>query len=129
MTDRTNALTAATGALSELVRAAAVLLPDGLVLESTGEGESLDHELLARTCVSCFASSADGDPAGTQSAFVEYVMLTADRVLLLQRGRREPRLALVALCERAANPQLLLVNARLAIATLEAELDPALLDG
>ena len=109
-----------------LVRGALVLLPDGLLLAGLGGETALDLEPLTRSASRCLASRATpGLTAGAPAPFVEYMFVIHDQLVVVQRGRREARLALALVCTREHNVGFALTAARLAMADVEAEFDLA----
>jgi len=113
----------------ELKVAALVLVPDGFVLGHVGEGGILEHETLARVATGLFAGVEAPEPDGAADRVTEYFILLADRVMVLQRGRRQPGMVLCTMTSREPNLGLLLTTARDAIAWVESHVDPAVLDG
>jgi hypothetical protein len=103
--------------LPGLVQAALVLVPEEVLLARVGGESALDHEPLLRAAVRCF-----GGPAADDSV-VEYLFVTEDHFVVMQRGRKDPRLALAVRCDREKNLALVLGATRAAIAALEAEVD------
>jgi hypothetical protein len=104
-----------------LLRSALVLLPEGLLIGGTGAESTLDHEPLVRAATACLV--ARGVPVLTErplARFVEYAFVSADELVVIQRGRSDERLALAAVCTREPNLALVLSATRQAIARLEA---------
>lgn len=109
-----------------LVRGGLVLLPDGLLLAGFGGETALDLEPLIRSASRCLASRATpGLTARPPAPFVEYLFVIHDQLVVVQRGRREARLALALACTREHNVGFALTAARLAMADLEADVDLA----
>ena len=57
--------------------------------------------------------------------FVEYVLVFDDEVIVVESGRRDPRLALVVACDREPNLALVQQACRVAIAAIEDTVDLA----
>lgn len=106
--------------LPGLVQSALVMLPEGLLLGGTGGASALDHEPLVRAAEGCFASF-DADDSLAERMF-EYVFVSIDRIVVIQRGRNDTRIALAVVCTRAANLALVMSASRQALLTLEASL-------
>jgi hypothetical protein len=101
-----------------LIRAALALLPEGLLIAGIGEEKSFDHEPLVRSAVACL-SRRNTAPGGNRDPFVEYVFVCVDQVVVIQAGRREPRLALALVCTREANLAFVLDSTRRALTAME----------
>jgi hypothetical protein len=109
-----------------VVCGALVLLPEGLLLAGVGGETALDLEPLIRSASRCLASRpAPGLTAQPPEPFVEYLFVIHDQLVVVQRGRREARLALALACTREHNVGFALTAARLAMADVEAEIDLA----
>jgi hypothetical protein len=109
----------------ELLRSALVLLPEGLILGATGD-DALSHEVLARSARRC--GETRGRPTRTTRPpghFVEYAFVYAEELVVVQMGRREGRLAFVAVCRRTTNLALVLTSTRQVIDALERGVDGA----
>lgn len=107
-----------------LLRAVLVLMPDGFHLGSVGAERVLDLEPMIRAAARCLAARPvpairdhGADP------FVEYVLVFDDEVLVVQSGRRDPRLALVVACTREPNLAFVQHACRAAITALEEHVD------
>lgn len=110
----------ACAALPGLVQAALVLLPEGVLLGGIGVGHAADHEHLLRAAAFCFA--ATNTPANPSESMSEYVFVSHDRLIVIQRGRTDDRLALVVVCTRAPNLALVMSGSRRAMQTIETSL-------
>jgi hypothetical protein len=96
-----------------LQRGALVLLPEGFLIAGIGGDSALDLEPLIR--------SAGKVPA---PPFVEYLFVTHDQLVVIQGGRRDPRLALALVCSREHNNAVFSLSAaRLAMADVEDSVD------
>jgi hypothetical protein len=107
-----------------LQRGALVLLPDGMLIAGVGGDSALDLEPLIRSAGRCFASR-ESPVLGKVPAppFVEYLFVTSDQLVVIQGGRRDPRLALALVCSREHNAVFSLTAARLAMADIEDGVD------
>lgn len=106
-----------------LIRAALMLLPDGILLGSIGGDRVSDLEPLVRAMRRVFTLRAT--PAISQrnpTAFTEYTFVTRDELVVVLAGRSH-RFALAAVCSRDATLGFVTSAARGAITELEAELD------
>lgn len=107
-----------------LLRGALVLLPDGFHLGSIGAERVLDLEPMIRAAARCLAARpvpVVGDDGA--APFCEYVLVFDDEVLVVQSGRRDPRLALVVACDREPNLALVQQACRVAITAIESSID------
>jgi len=105
------------------VRGALVLLPDGLLLAGIGDSV-LDLEPLIRSASRCFAGrSGPVLPNWRDEPFVEYLFVIHDQLVVIEGGRRDPRLALALACTREHNVGFALSAARLAMTDVEADVD------
>jgi len=107
-----------------LLRAALVLLPDGLLIAGIGAGSVFDHEPLARSAAHCLAPRdvpLVGDRAA--AAFVEYLFVIEEELVVIEAGRRDPRLGLVVVCKREVNLGMLLSSSRAALRNVEDSVD------
>lgn len=127
-------LAAALSEVEELVpgviRAAVILLPDGVQLAAFGEPHAIDYEPLVRACTRGFGPGA-GSLAlagGEPRRFDELYALLDDGLVVMQRGRHESRIALAAVCALEVNLALVLTWTRRAIERVEASIDFADLD-
>lgn len=114
----------ACGGIPGLLRAAVGLLPEGLLIDWIGEGNSFDHEPLIRSAVCCFGEHTApilGDEEPPQ--FVEYVFVIEDQLVVMERGRRARHLVLTVVCTREANLAWVLESARQAVQALEESVD------
>jgi hypothetical protein len=103
-----------------LVRAALVLLPEGLLLGGVGDGNSFDYEPLVRSTAHCLSTrgvalSCEEQPA----AMVEFVFVVDGEFVVIQAGRKDPRLALAAVCTRETNLSFALTSMRRALLGVE----------
>jgi hypothetical protein len=101
-----------------LIRAALTLLPEGLLIAGIGAEKSFDHEPLVRSAVACL-SGRNSVAREHRDALVEYVFVCADEVVVIQGGRREPRLALAFVCTREANLAFVVDSTRRALTSIE----------
>jgi hypothetical protein len=109
-----------------LVRAVLVLLPDGFHLGSVGADRVLDLEPMIRAAARCLAARPVPAIRDDGAApFVEYVLVFDDEVIVVESGRRDPRLALVVACDREPNLALVQQACRVAIAAIEDTVDLA----
>lgn len=111
-------------AVPGLVQGALALLPEGLLIGGVGEGGAFDREPLVRCAARCLTSSAGR--GRLVAPFVEHVVVSTERFVVLLRGRRYPRLALALSCATTTNLAFVLSGARSALTTLEGTLDPEL---
>jgi hypothetical protein len=116
--------------LPGVIRAAVVLLPEGLQLGAFGESHAMDYEPLVRACSRCFGGEAGALDVGQGEplCFTEYCALMDDSLVLMQRGRRNSRIALAVVCALEVNLSLLLTSTRAAIELIEAAVECAELD-
>jgi len=106
------------------VRGALVLLPDGLLLAGVGGESVLDLEPLIRSAARCFAGRTGPVLANWRDEpFVEYLFVIHDQLVVIEGGRRDPRLALALACTREHNVGFALSAARLAMTDVEADVD------
>ena len=115
--DPTPTLLRACGELPGLVHAALILLADELLLARLGGESSLDHEPLLRAAIRCFNCEA------ADASVLEFLFVTEDHFVVMQRGRKDPRLALAVRCDREKNLALVLGTSRRAMSALEDEVD------
>lgn len=111
-----------------MMRGALVLLPDGILLAGVGGESVLDLEPLIRSASRCFSERvmpALGAAIGTWPAqpFLEYLFVIEDQLVVIQGGRRDPRLALAVACTREHTVGFVLTATRRAMLHLEAEID------
>jgi hypothetical protein len=105
------------------VRGALVRLPDGLLLAGVGDSV-LDLEPLIRSAAQCFAGRTGPALANWRDEpFVEYLVVIHDQLVVIEGGRRDPRLALALACTREHNVGAALGAARLAMTDVEADVD------
>lgn len=108
-----------------LTQAALVLLPDGLCLAGLGTSSLAELEPAIRATSRCFAPPRASE--ATAAALTECVLILGESLVVLARGRRDPRLALVVTCARIANLALLQQSTRAALRQLEDAFDLAAL--
>lgn len=113
-----------------ILRAAVVILPEGLQLGAFGESHAMDYEPLVRACSRCFGEEAGGLAGGQEGtlSFTEYCALLDGSLVVMQRGRRNSRIALAVVCSLEVNLALLLTASRAAIGLIEAAVERAELD-
>jgi hypothetical protein len=110
-----------------MLRGALVLLPDGILLSRIGGESALGLEPLIRAATRCFHERVL--PAlGTiakwpQQPVLEYLFVIDDQLVVIQGGRRDPRLALAVACTREHTVGFVLTAVRLAMHDLEEEID------
>lgn len=102
-----------------VVRAALVLLPDGFTIGRAGDADNFELEPLVRAVARCF------EPSESDVALIEYLFALPEEYVVIQGGRRDPRLALGLLCSRQYNAPFVRSAARLAMGDVEAEVDLA----
>lgn len=124
------ALAEVEGLVPGVIRAAVILLPDGVQLAAFGEPHEIDYEPLVRACTRCFGPGAGSLAlAGDQPRrFDEFYALLDDGLVVMQRGRRKSRVALASVCALEVNLALVLTWTRRAIELVEASIDFADLD-
>lgn len=110
-----------------LLRGALVLLPDGILLSRVGGESALDLEPLIRAATRCFHDRVlpvlGALAKWSQQPFLEYLFVIDDQLVVIQGGRRDPRLALAVACTREHTVGFVLTATRLAMIDLEAEID------
>lgn len=108
-----------------LVRGVLLMLPEGFLLAGVGDKGILDLEPLMRSATRCF-SSKTRPSFGSHSdglELTEYMFVIRDQVVVMQRGRRDPRLALACMCTRESNLNFALSTSRLALRDIEDQVD------
>lgn len=108
------------------VQGALALLPEGLLIGGVGEGTAFEHEPLVRSASRCLAAcllASEGQAPAP--AFVEFLFVNEEQVLVIQRGRRSARLALAIVCTREPNLAFVLSSTRQAIRDIEGTVDLA----
>jgi hypothetical protein len=100
-----------------LQRAALVSLPDGFLLGATRGAKLLDLEPLVRSAAAC-VGRGDGQMA-------EHVFAMRDQFVVIQTGRTNPRLALIATTTIEPNIAFVLATSRAAMTEVEAAIDLA----
>lgn len=109
-----------------LLRGALVLLPEGFLLAGVGGESALDLEPLIRSASRCLAERKSPALRGRPiQPFAEYLFVTDDQLIVIQGGRRDPRLALAVVCTREHNVGFALAASRLAISDVETGVDLA----
>lgn len=109
-----------------LVQGALALLPEGLLIGGVGEATAFEHEPLVRSasrCLSACLLAPEGQAPAL--AFVEFLFVNDEQVLVIQRGRRSARLALAIVCTREPNLAFVLSSTRQAIRAIEGTVDLA----
>lgn len=105
-----------------MVCGALVLLPDATPIAVVGN--ALDLEPLIRSAARCLADADTGVlERWPTRPFVEYLFALDDQLVVIEGGRREPRLALAIACTREHNAGVALTAARRAMIDLEASID------
>jgi len=120
-----DAVTRACADVPGLLRAALVLLPEAFFLAGHGERRASEYEPMIRAAARCLTPRPTPTLAAAPAAFVEYVLVLAHGLLVVEAGRRTPRLALALECDHSANLVLVQRACRQALASIEAELDLA----
>lgn len=103
---------------------ALVLMPDGMLIGGFGEGGAFDREPLVRSAARCLSSP----PVALQQAkgaakFVEFAFVSEGQLVVIVRGQRYPRVALVLACSREANLAWVLGASRRALDDIEEGVD------
>jgi hypothetical protein len=110
-----------------LLRGALVLLPDGILLSRVGGESELDLEPLISAATRSFHDRVlpvlRALTKWSQQPFLEYLFVIDDQLVVIQGGRRDPRLALAVACTREHTVGVVLTAARLAMSDLETEID------
>jgi hypothetical protein len=110
-----------------LLRGALVLLPDGILLSRVGGESALDLEPLIRAATRSFHDRVlpvlGALAKWSQQPVLEYLFVIDDQLVVIQGGRRDPRLALAVACTREHTVGVVLTAARLAMSDLETEID------
>ncbi|HEY0255396.1 MAG TPA: hypothetical protein VGC41_27895 [Kofleriaceae bacterium] len=121
-----DALTTACERVPGLVHGALVLLPDGFLLGATRGTRMHDLEPVVRSAGKCVANSAAPALGGRDiGTFVEYVFVIHDQLVVIQLGRRDPRLALVVVTSTEPNLGFVLNTTRLVVGEVEQTVDLA----
>ena len=108
-----------------LVRGVLLLLPEGFLLAGVGDKGILDLEPLMRSAARCFSSKSRPCVAGHADGLelTEYMFVIRDQMVVMQRGQRDPRLALAVMCTRESNLNYALSTSRLALREIESRID------
>ncbi|MBL8624683.1 MAG: hypothetical protein JNK64_25470 [Myxococcales bacterium] len=117
-----DAIARACGDVPGLLRAALVLLPEAFFLAGHGEARASDYEPLVRAAARCLTPRATPRGDVAPAPFVEYVLVLAHGVIVIEASRQSSRLALVLECDHSANLTLIQLSCRAALAALEATL-------
>lgn len=118
------AITRACQDVPGLIRAALVLLPEAYFLAGHGDRRAFDYEPLIRAAARCLAPRpTPAVDARAPAEFVEYALVFEHGMIIVEAGRRTPRLALALECDLTANLALVQHACRQALATLEADVD------
>lgn len=107
------------GAVPGFVEGALALLPEGLLIGSVGFSNGFAGEPLGRAAARCLAHRHSRN----QLRWTEHAFISAERLIVIQRGHRHIRLALALVCSRDANLQFVIHSTRRALIAVEAELD------
>jgi hypothetical protein len=109
-----------------LQEAALALLPEGLLLGGVGEGRGFDREPLVRCAARALCGSAVTSVLSTRlTTFVEHLLVGRDKLIVILRGVRYPRLALAISCTKDTNPAFVMSSSRSALRSLETTLELA----
>lgn len=111
-----------------LVRAALVLMPEGVLLGGLGDGGTFECEPLARTAARCVKLEQVPLGDGACARGTEFVFVGQDAVVVVAGGRAEPRLALAVACNREPNLALVVSSTRAALSNMEKAMDVASLE-
>lgn len=99
-----------------LVEGALALLPEGILIGSVGLKNSFAGEPLVRAAARCLS------PAQV-APWTEHTFVSAERLIVIQRGRLHAHLALALICGRDANLQFVIHSTRQALLAVESEFD------
>jgi hypothetical protein len=106
-----------------MLRGALALVPEGFLLGATPGAHVLDLEPMIRSAARCLAAPVVPTLRGRTGAFLEHLFVLHDQIFVVQRGRRDARLALAVACTRDHNLGFVLGATRLVMASVEDELD------
>ncbi len=106
-----------------LIRGALVFLPEGFVLASVGDDDSLDLEPLIRATARCLGAPHAPQIQGEDRVVNAYLFVVHDQLVVVQRSAQDARLALAVGCARDVNPAFALGSSRLAMREIEATVD------
>jgi hypothetical protein len=103
---------------------ALVLVPDGMLIGGFGAGGAFDREPLVRSAKRCLASP----PVALQhtkgaAKFTEFAFVSSGQLVVILRGQRYQRVALVLACSREANLAWVLGASRRAFDDIETVVD------
>ena len=118
-----DAITHACERVPGLVRGALLFLPEGFLLAGTRNASNLDLEPLIRSAARTLAPREAPSIHDETLDAVEYVFVIHDQLVVIQRGRRDPRLALAVVCTREHNIAFAMGTTRLAMRELEEVVD------
>lgn len=107
-----------------MVRCVAALVPDGLPLGGVHARRLLDQVPIIRAAIFCLTQRpcpSVGDRAA--APFLEYVLAVGDELVVIEGGRRDPRLALIVVCTREPPLADIRRATREALGRIERELD------
>ncbi len=98
------------------------MLPEGLVIAGLNVDGAVDREPLVRSAARSLAS-AQPTRGMPPTQFVEYAFVSEDQLVVIERGQRDARVALVVVCDRDVSLALVLGTTRRALRTIESTLD------
>jgi len=108
-----------------LLQGALALLPEGLLIGGLGEGGAFDREPLVRSAARCFAGAGPANARGALASYSEHVFVSRERLVVISRGQRQPRLALILVCSGEPNLAFVMSTTRRALRALETSIDLA----
>jgi hypothetical protein len=100
-------------------------LPEGLLIAGVGDVSAFDREPLIRTAARCLSARLSPAVGAAPVTLVEYLLVGPTELVVIQGGRRFPRLALAVACTREPNLAFVLSSTRNAIRVIEATVDLA----
>ncbi len=112
-----------------LLQGALALLPEGLLIGGLGEGGAFDREPLVRSAARCFSGAGFRSLDGGLDSLVEHVFVSRERLVVLSRGQRQPRLVLILVCSAEPNLAFVMNSARQALRSIESLIDLAIWEG
>src|SRR5215207_7143527 len=86
-----------------LLHGALALMPEGLLIGGIGDVSAFDREPLIRTATRCLSARLAPALGELPAVFVEYVLVGSTELVVIQGGRRFPRLALAVSCTTEPN--------------------------